>query len=214
LDKEKTFQSTPLREGRPIINPMTVRATSFNPRPCARGDAPATMWATMRIGFQSTPLREGRLLKQAEYSLIQVSIHAPARGATGLPQKTDQSKACFNPRPCARGDGSQGIPGNSYRVSIHAPARGATRHHASTAWTSTVSIHAPARGATTHRVVVQSRSWVSIHAPARGATPRALLRILRGRSFNPRPCARGDEGPHSNRNSVPVSIHAPARGAT
>ena len=55
-----------------------------------------------------------------------VSIHAPAKGATGL-------------------------AGNRYRlggVSIHAPAKGATLHNAYLRQIDEVSIHAPAKGAT------------------------------------------------------------------
>ncbi len=99
-----------------------------------------------------------------------VSIHAPARGATGH----------------GRGHGPVQV------VSIHAPARGATcprkladalhefqstrpqgarlaqelRHYA----VYGVSIHAPARGATNIAKTVEQRIKVSIHAPARGAT--------------------------------------------
>ena len=77
-----------------------------------------------------------------------VSIHAPARGATG---RYDYSRA-------------------QIQVSIHAPARGATclplRHH----WAVNVSIHAPARGATRRWGLCTGRTAVSIHAPARGAT--------------------------------------------
>ena len=121
-----------------------------------------------------------------------VSIHAPARGATGH----------------GRGHGPVQV------VSIHAPARGATcprkladalhefqstrpqgarlaqelRHYA----VYGVSIHAPARGATLAEDLRDAHRGVSIHAPARGAT-------LRSRST-----------PHRRH----VSIHAPARGAT
>ena len=56
-----SFQSTPLREGRP-------RSWS---RICGRGL------------FQSTPLREGRLTElERQFDANGVSIHAPARGAT------------------------------------------------------------------------------------------------------------------------------------
>jgi len=122
--------------------------------------------------FQSTPLREGRLLHtNIRYVTVRVSIHAPARGATvgviveqlvsevsihaparGATCHTTGNAthhACFNPRPCARGDvyipcqrvvfaGFQSTPlregrlsdssfsGSMIFVSIHAPARGAT----------------------------------------------------------------------------------------
>jgi len=58
------FQSTPLREGRLRQCAGEEAVTGFNPRPCARGD-PAS------IGLAVVPYG--------------VSIHAPARGATGGP---------------------------------------------------------------------------------------------------------------------------------
>jgi len=64
------------------------------------------------------------LLRQA--TLEQVSIHAPARGATFF----------FAVAP------KLGL------VSIHAPARGATCEESPVAAACSVSIHAPARGAT------------------------------------------------------------------
>ena len=122
----------------------------------------------------------------------QVSIHAPARGATLLPRR-------LSPRS---------------PVSIHAPARGATtccatsisllefqstRPHGARPPTCAafdlfdkVSIHAPARGATLGQAEAQARVVASIHAPARGATGRACTAL------------------HPEQ----VSIHAPARGAT
>ncbi len=77
-----------------------------------------------------------------------VSIHAPARGATGQ-----------------TGSLTLGLV-----VSIHAPARGATMTALEHALTDYVSIHAPARGATETQTDESNLSNVSIHAPARGAT--------------------------------------------
>jgi len=55
--------------------------------------------------FQSTPLREGRPVEAGvKFDAHYVSIHAPARGATGYGWMTWKD----------------------YNVSIHAPARGAT----------------------------------------------------------------------------------------
>ena len=79
---------------------------------------------------------------------VVVSIHAPARGATG---------------------GEYGLFLLA-RVSIHAPARGATVNLSPPVPPSEVSIHAPARGATDIPAAVVSHREVSIHAPARGAT--------------------------------------------
>ena len=77
------FQSTPPRGGRPEMPRVRMGGVSFNPRPRAGGD-----------GIDD----EGR-------DVIGVSIHAPARGATGEVARHRDHE----------------------RVSIHAPARGATR---------------------------------------------------------------------------------------
>ena len=99
-----------------------------------------------------------------------ISIHAPARGATG-------------------GNGYY-LPPNT--ISIHAPARGATATNSPVEASALISIHAPARGATEKkRKTGQSITYfnprsregsddnagaatsargISIHAPARGAT--------------------------------------------
>ena len=110
---------------------------------------------------------------------LEVSIHAPARGATLPPSPGDRCRG----------------------VSIHAPARGATlktaapsaafvfqftrpqgaRHarHPARPRRAEVSIHAPARGATAARSEEDALPGVSIHAPARGATRRSAGASLR-----------------------------------
>ncbi len=137
------FQSTPPREGRRAFLPLPP-ITCFNPRPRARGD------------------RAKRSVMSRD-----VSIHAPARGATPTPRYLPTSK-CFNPRPRARGDKGSRRAKTIVKVSIHAPARGATR--------------------LVRRV---EKEIVSIHAPARGATGATSI-ILHTVGFNPRPRARGD----------------------
>ena len=123
------FQFTPLREGRraagTIGNGMilisihapprgaTARNSAlsacipnFNSRPSARGDARCAGTAARPTIFQFTPLREGRPAAAGdERRRIQISIHAPPRGAT---------RRWFAP------------PRNSPPISIHAPPRGAT----------------------------------------------------------------------------------------
>ena len=143
--------------------------------------------------FQSTlPHGERRLKPDNVDPFTDVSIHAPARGAT---------KFFF-------------FPWWMQPVSIHAPARGATPAvidgfltirfqstlphgerrpgQALSMCSQPVSIHAPARGATIFDDVAFAHELVSIHAPARGAT---FVWPCPDRVFS-------------------VSIHAPARGAT
>ena len=142
-----------------------------------------------------------------------VSIHAPARGATGH----------------GRGHGPVQV------VSIHAPARGATNIAKTVEQRIKVSIHAPARGATLRSRSTPHRRHVSIHAPARGATAGEALFMAPGVFQSTRPQgARRSESPSSPAPTrfnprarkgrdyrvknlftrIMVSIHAPARGAT
>ncbi len=170
------------------------------------------------------------------HSQIQVSIHAPARGATAAGVALDRIGEFQSTHPhgvrralCAA---TERIGG----VSIHAPARGATsgnfRNIPSELFQSThphgvrlrrstlddrgchVSIHAPARGATTILPLARAIEQVSIHAPARGATktPTAATGFATG--FNPRTRTGCDADVLSNMAQFVVSIHAPARGAT
>ena len=100
----------------------------FNSRPCERGDFAMRLLILFSNLFQFTPLREGRLFRWNMLDEeLNVSIHAPARGATSpsVPSISRVSKFQFTPlregRPQRRG--GRGI---SAIVSIHAPARGAT----------------------------------------------------------------------------------------
>ena len=122
------FQSTPLREGRPPNTSRTSPSRSFNPRPCARGD----------------------LCRLRNYNRQQlVSIHAPARGATGMGVFGLPSQICFNPRPCARGDEAE-APETGRGIWFQStPLReGRPLLYCSFVMMMSVSIHAPARGAT------------------------------------------------------------------
>ena len=144
-----------------------------------------------------------------------ISIHAPARGATpGL-----------------------SVDHVGHQISIHAPARGATYRSTVTEETPTISIHAPARGATAVRVVLHASVVISIHAPARGATGGKAAWAIFPCDFNPR-TREGCDGHQSASSSTAIefqsthprgvrqpmvwifvgvfiiSIHAPARGAT
>ena len=99
--------------------------------------------------FQSThPLGVRRYFSLSYKPKIQVSIHAPTRGATG----------------------SAKVLGDIQIVSIHAPTRGATPISRESSDDEDVSIHAPTRGATSSYLVSEVIQKVSIHAPTRGAT--------------------------------------------
>ena len=171
---------------------MCVPSWDFNSRPSARGDV-------------TLPLFYG--------GRMNISIHAPPRGATGR-YRAGYGGTYFNSRPSARGDEmlNMSITGRLFQftplregrrslchviraglyISIHAPPRGATCPCQRQRKPSTISIHAPPRGATPPTATPSHSGAISIHAPPRGATDS-----LRQRD--------GDGG---------ISIHAPPRGAT
>jgi len=148
--------------------------------------------------------------------ILQVSIHAPLRGATRLAI----SLSCLN------------------RVSIHAPLRGATavqkvRRSISLSFnprtpagcdsspppsverSQSFNPRTPAGCDLSLTIPFLSVSNVSIHAPLRGATQSGAPDSSSPWSFNPRTPAGCDPAWRNFRAGIiAVSIHAPLRGAT
>ena len=183
----------------------------FNPRSRKGSDLHGWLNRLFDLKFQSTlPQGERPLDERDSWTCLQVSIHAPARGATYIrccahfPITLFQSTLPQGERPFGiitllgffefQSTLPQGERQILYllrffdcTVSIHAPARGATEFLKRKRLEDEVSIHAPARGATRcHNQRQRVQLPVSIHAPARGATdiePRFLAFFSR---FNPR----------------------------
>ena len=130
--------------------------------------------------FQSTHPRGVRLHSLIYVYLdIQVSIHAPTRGATAVKFYESLDNQGFNPRTHEGCDSTLYKFHSGKRVSIHAPTRGATFIKYDYVYIGIVSIHAPTRGATIWQEQKQFNREVSIHAPTRGATAySAKYRIL------------------------------------
>jgi len=155
------FQSAPLREGRPGVRCATqMRTTSFNPRPCARGDSLSCVGvARSHERFNPRPCARGDM--------------APLRSAP-------VRMACFNPRPCARGDLGRGEVGNADSRFQSAPLREGRREvPEGLVGFLRVSIRAPARGAT--------HSRARGNKPVNGFNPRPCAR---GDSSSASPSAR------------------------
>ena len=79
------FQFTPLRKGRRALeSTLLQKSTSFNSRPCARGDLCVANQVYARgVGFNSRPCARGDASDgKLVFTEIKVSIHAPAQGAT------------------------------------------------------------------------------------------------------------------------------------
>ena len=175
-----------------------------------QGERPLAAVVSRSIcAFQSTlPQGERLVLKFVSTFLWKISIHAPARGATGTTvlERIDNNISIHAPaRGATTFNKLRSVP---LDISIHAPARGATCPMRSPLLSFghfnprsrkgsdpgkmchphalRISIHAPARGATLCKVHNFSIVIISIHAPARGATfwriPRRLIYFY----FNPR----------------------------
>ena len=118
----------PARGATPTSAAFSRSSIYFNPRSREGSDKfwHLSLDLTDRT-FQSTlPRGERRRTEACSRSASDISIHAPARGATIDPKYIDDFMG----------------------ISIHAPARGATRSKIQIVQEIAISIHAPARGAT------------------------------------------------------------------
>ena len=148
------------------------------------------------------------------YSQNDISIHAPARGATRGNGRVRADHENFNPRSREGSDGILAASWQTWKISIHAPARGATKGANKYVRKRKISIHAPARGATRIAGGSERTDGISIHAPARGATRSRMASFWHFCYFNPRSREGSDTGVKNKFWSKFISIHAPARGAT
>ena len=132
--------------------------------------------------FQFTRPQGARL---SRLFLLEVSIHAPARGATGSTFLIKDLTAVSIHAPARGATITNLIAKANNCVSIHAPARGATQGVRPRARLPDVSIHAPARGATAAVLDSFSHVWFQFTRP-QGARPRASSAARRRTCFNSR----------------------------
>ena len=146
-----------------------ARWNDFNSRPSARGDkTPQKIFCALSY-FNSRPSARGDKGGEADHQAAEISIHAPPRGATygeiraatrrifqftllreGRPDRyrSISSRAYFNSRPSARGDGGPRLTFQRQNNFNSRPsARGDSVKLLDSLWFS-ISIHAPPRGAT------------------------------------------------------------------
>ena len=135
------------------------------------------------------------LLQIFSYINFNLSIHAPAKGATSHVVKISLSITYFNPRSREGSDlYNAGLTWRSAKFQSTLPRRERPIRHTDKPFHTGISIHAPAKGATgknfdmSKRVEFQSTlprrerrdsrylsgCMISIHAPAKGATTAAL----------------------------------------
>ena len=190
--------------------------------------------------FQFTHPGGVRLQREAliPHQTIDVSIHAPGRGATPSSPATMSLIGSFNSRTREGCDGRQKRDNRASAVSIHAPGRGATPIEVQMMQANvefqfthpggvrpvltdmlllcvTFQFTHPGGVRLGQTLVSPMCVQVSIHAPGRGATANDYVPAFISPSFN----SRTREGCDwctalTNCYTKSVSIHAPGRGAT
>ena len=87
------FQFTPLREGRPSGQQKRQQPADFNSRPSARGDRRPAWSRDPAPYFNSRPSARGDTLLVCNRITVEISIHAPPRGATNRESEKGFGKA-------------------------------------------------------------------------------------------------------------------------
>ena len=118
----------------------------------------------MHANFNSRPCERGFDIIYLLRIVYIISIHAPAKGASGMQM--------FRITPVD--------------ISIHAPAKGASGIPLCGLPFFHISIHAPAKGASLQCGCPPNRLSISIHAPAKGAsTPYEVEKVVKKFQFTP-----------------------------
>ena len=165
---------------------------NFNPRSREGSDAAAAIIVPIIARFQSTlPRRERRNFHAIFYGGINISIHAPAKGATIGALLIKKMPRYFNPRS---------REGSDIGRYLHTRQIG-------------ISIHAPAKGATTHILSVHRLELFQSTLPRRERRSAIALRNSAA-DFNPRSREGSDLSFYHLVRQRNISIHAPAKGAT
>ena len=125
------------------------------------------------------------------YTIWQISIHAPTRGATDFASKSLKSSS----------------------ISIHAPTRGATALLAIRTATLRFQSTLPREERPCFRVTIRTVDVFQSTLP-REERPAYKVSFYHCWNFNPRSHERSDEADKERRASNNISIHAPTRGAT
>ncbi len=230
------FQSTPPRGGRPpafspapwwrCFNPRpraggdaasvsrrATRTTGFNPRPRAGGDFAPKQPPNVLKSFNPRPRAGGDRGGSKSWRADHVSIHAPARGATGRNTMKDEATTTFQSTPPRGGRPFPWACLPLYEVSIHAPARGATVPAMVTVCVEEFQ-STPPRGGRPIGDVVLTIAKLFQSTPPRGGRLIKTVDPIAALVFQSTPPRGGRRDAARACRDVAVSIHAPARGAT
>ena len=159
-----------------------------------KGSDVQTVWRlSVATQFQSTlPRRERPGCRIFLKSYLDISIHAPTKGATN-----DYSKSSY-----------------SNSISIHALTKGATASWQFHLLRKIISIHAPTKGATAASTSDIYHEIISIHAPTKGATIPRFCRKVNSLFQSTLPRRERQNPSHTAQHHQHISIHAPTKGAT
>ena len=174
LQRKDRFQSTLPRRERHRLHLIKRSDMNFNPRSREGSDVAALAICDANANFNPRSREGSDKLVFAVTNPSNISIHAPAKGATAVPIGKIIVCIYFNPRSREGSDLEQTKWADLLEISIHAPAKGATG----------MPIYAEAIEeifqSTLPRRERRQRSGdtdillgISIHAPAKGATMSA-----------------------------------------
>ena len=227
------FDPRPRAGGNLCPVPGSRHGKGFDPRPRAGGRLFNEIAPVLMKAFRSTPPRGGDERHVLWKVAKGVSIHAPARGATG-PARELSARIDVSIHARAGGDLAQDVWREAGRVSIHAP-RGGRRHGANTPrrgncfdprpraggdllFLKRLRLHqgfrsTPPRGGR-HGELPQAVNChhVSIHAPARGATTETQTPDQRRKTFRSTPPRGGRLGAYQMHTEALTFRSTPPRG--
>ena len=209
------FYSRPCGRGDPGLRRSSAPRPYFYSRPCGRGDLVS---CKMRrdLAISTHALREGRHDRRSEgYRGSDISTHAPAGGATWLPQELLEKRVflltplregrpvsfrCpaashghFYSRPCGRGDDRSPVRNWLSHTFLLTPLREGRRSCVSDKRISSQFLLTPLREGRRSGADHAGKAYaISTHAPAGGATPQAGAHAGQHHHFYSRPCGRGD----------------------
>ena len=167
------FQSTPPHGGRHHAPAATPCVLKFQSTPPHGGRHERRYEAILNGLFQSTPPHGGRGLTQGRLFVFgrrNVSIHAPAWGATRRADRSRQERTGFNPRPRMGGDRLWQRQHSHLRSFNPRPRMGGDLRSSSDARLLICFNPRPRMGGDKRRHGYPRAKQVSIHAPAWGAT--------------------------------------------
>ena len=165
------------------------------------------------MNFNSRPSARGDEAYGVYEAVMEISIHAPPRGATGrLP--VERRRHHFNSRPSARGDAMKKYREKEGIKFQFTPLREGRRPRRGGIRRERLFQFTPLREGRPTWTAVGTLRRLFQFTPLREGRHHASCEAGKTGYFNSRPSARGDEKGWGKKRAYSISIHAPPRGAT